>query len=632
MQSVNSHEGDDPSLEPDAERVVDPDEEPLAEPPVEQPAQPLVEPQLEERRWTRIDVLWVLLLTLVSAIMTFTDLGNRTAPQTFWKPGSTGEAFVVDFGKMRTVDRLNLYEGPGAKGKTKVEASIDGQNWLPYIEVEHKTNRVFTWKSEDKTVEARYIRFTTMSTGYRLYEAAFFTNGIEELPIPYEDVWDEGKKGADSEGGGLDVFDEQELAPYRADYRDSMYFDEIYHGRTAYEFIELMEPYEWTHPPLGKVFLAIGVKLFDMTPYGWRFMAGVFGTLMVPLFYAVAHGMFRRTRYAVVATSLLVLEGFHLVHSRSSNIDIIGVTFTITMFYAMYRYGETAWRGGSFKRGLVWLALGGVFFGAAAAVKWNYLYGGAGLALLLLFALIRRWREARAEGQRGFASKLILTLMACVVLYIAVPVGIYAASYVPFFKATKAEDGVNFDDLWQQQKSIYNYHKGVKEEHPFASKWYTWPLMLRPVWYYGGKDLEPGTAQSIAAMGNPAIWWGGLAAMVAAWAIAVVSWLKGWLRRKDHIVLTLTVAYLSFYVPWMVAPRSITFLYHYFPMVPLLILFLVWMFRWLEERLRIGRWITYGGMAVTAFLFLWFYPVYTGITIDRGWMNIAIRWLSSWDF
>ncbi|MFD0673996.1 phospholipid carrier-dependent glycosyltransferase [Cohnella sp. GCM10027633] len=587
----------------------------------------------EERRWTRTDLAWVLLLTVISAIMTFTDLGNRTAPQTYWKPTVTGESFVVDFGKARPVDRLNLYEGPGAKGKTKVESSVDGQNWLPYVEVEHKTNRVFTWKTDEKQAEARYMRFTAISTGYRLYEAAFFTKGIDELPIPYQDILDGDKKGADTEGSGLDVFDEQELAPYRPDYRNSMYFDEIYHGRTAYEFVEGMEPYEWTHPPLGKVFLAIGVKLFDMTPYGWRFMAGVFGTLMVPLFYAVALGMFRRTRYAVLAASLLVLEGFHLVHSRSANIDIIGVTFTILMFYAMYRYGETAWRGGAFKRGLGWLALGGVFFGAAAAVKWNYMYGGAGLALLLLFALIRRWRETRGDWEAGFWRKLVLTLMACVVLYVAVPVGIYAASYVPFFKATtRTDDGVNADDLWKQQKSIYNYHKGVKEKHPFSSKWYTWPLMLRPVWYYGGKDLEPGTAQSIAAMGNPAVWWGGLAAMVAAWAIAVLSWLKGWIRRQDRIVLTLTVAYLSFYVPWMVAPRSVTFLYHYFPMVPLLILFLVWMFRWLEERFRYGRWITYACMSATAFLFVWFYPVYVGITIDRGWMNFAIRWWSSWDF
>lgn len=572
-------------------------------------------------RWNPLDLVMIILLTLLAGLLAFFDLGSRTAPQTFWKPAQVGESFVVDFGKDRTIDRINLYEGPGAKGETIIESSQDGQTWELYLKVEHKINRVFTWKLDEKTVEARYMRFTTERTGYRLYEAAFFTNGVT-VPIPVIEVQSALKAGVTSEGSGMEVFDEQQWAPFRPDYRNGMYFDEIYHGRTAYEFVELMEPYENTHPPLGKVILAIGVKMFDMTPYGWRFMAALVGTLMVPIFYAVARGMFQRTRYAVLATLLLVLEGFHLVHSRMANVDIIGVTFTILMFYMMHRYGETAWRNGGFMKGLRYLVLSGLFFGAAAAVKWNYLYGGAGLALLLLFALIRRWREGRRDGDFDTARRIILTLMACVILFVAVPAAVYTASYAPYLKATKVED--SYKDLWKYQKNMYHYHKGVKEKHPYSSKWYTWPGMVRPVWYYGGKDLEKGDAQSIAAIGNPAVWWGGLLAMLAAWWLA--------LRRRDRIVLTLTIAYLSFYVPWMVAPRSITFLYHYFPMVPLLILFIVWMFRWLEENYRPGRRITLTFVSVAAILFVWFYPIYTGVTISREWMNLAIRWLPSWGF
>jgi len=575
------------------------------------------------RRWTPIDIGLVLLLTVLSAILTFTDLGNRSAPQTFWMPGKAGDTFTVDFGETRQVDRLNLYEGPGAKGETKIEWSKDGQTWESYAQVEHKTNRVFTWKSEDKSVQARYMKFTTEKTGYRLYEAAFYTKGIESNPIPVMDVASGTSNSPASEGGGPEVFDEQDQAPYRPDYRNSMYFDEIYHGRTAYEFEHRMEPYENTHPPLGKIVLELGVRLFDMTPYGWRFMAGVVGTLMVPIFYAVAKGMFMRTRYAFLASLLLVLEGFHLVHSRSANVDITGVTFTIVMFYAMYRYGETQWRDGGYKRSFGWLALSGLFFGAAAAVKWNYLYGGAGLAILLVFALVRRWREGKLAGDFDTARRIVLTLMACVILFVAVPAAVYTVTYEPFIASTKAED--NYKDVWQYQKNMYDYHKGVKEDHPYASKWYTWPLMIRPVWYYGGKDLEPGDAQSIAAIGNPLIWWGGLAALLVSW------WLG--LMRRDRIVLTLAVAYLSFYVPWMVAPRSITFLYHYFPMVPLLILSIVWLLRWFEDRSYFtGRKITLATCVVAAGLFVWFYPIYTGMTISREWMNVMIRWLPSWGF
>jgi dolichyl-phosphate-mannose-protein mannosyltransferase len=573
------------------------------------------------RRWNRLDLILVLLLTLTAALTSFWDLGDRNGAQTYWKPGNSGEGFTVDFGELRPVDRLNLYEGPGAHGKTKIEWSADGQKWELYTEAEHKHNRVFTWKSEDKSVKARYMRFTTVSVGYTLYEAAFYTRGVT-VPVPIEQVTDNAKASTATVGGGAQVFDEQEYAPFRPDYRNSMYFDEIYHGRTAYEFIEEMEPYENTHPPLGKVLLEWGIKLFGMTPYGWRFMAAVFGTLMVPVIYTAAKGMFGRTRYAFLAGLLLLLEGFHFVQSRITNVDIIGVTFTIIMYYAMYRYGETVWRDRGFRRGLGWLALSGFFFGCAAAVKWNYLYGGAGLAILFALALFRKIRNARSEGQRRTVKHTVLTLLAALVFFVAIPSGIYSASYIPFMKATKAQD--DWKDLWEYQKRMYHYHEGVKEEHPYGSKWYTWPLMLRPVWYYGGKDLEPGDAQSIAAIGNPVIWWGGLLAMLASWWI-------GW-RRRDRIVLTIAVMYLSFYVPWIVAPRSVTFLYHYFPMVPLLILSIVWLLRWWEENGRNGRRVTAGVVVVAAALFIWFYPVYAGVTISREWMNIAIRWLPSWGF
>ncbi|WEK53485.1 MAG: phospholipid carrier-dependent glycosyltransferase [Candidatus Cohnella colombiensis] len=573
-----------------------------------------------DRRWNPLDLVLVILLMIVSGVLSFYDLGDRTAPQTFWKPAQVGETFIVDFGKIRPVDRLNMYEGPAGRGETRIEYSTDGQHWILYTEIKHEINRVFTWKLEEKSVEARYMRFTAQKTGYRLYEASFFTKDITSVAIPVVDVITS-KQIQSSEGSGAEVFDEQEWAPYRPDYRNGMYFDEIYHGRTAYEFVEGMQPYENTHPHLGKDILALGVKWFGMTPFGWRFMAAVFGTIMVPIFYAIAKGMFMRTRYAFLAALLLVLEGFHLVHSRSANVDIFGVTFTMVMFYAMYRYGESQWQYGGFKRSLGWLTLGGIFFGLAASVKWNYLYGGAGLAILLLFALFRRRREARSKGDH-FAKRLVLTLMACIVLYVAVPAGIYTVSYIPYFKATVAEDGIK--DLWDDQKRMYEYHKGVKEEHPYGSKWYTWPLMLRPVWYYGGKDLAKGDAQSIAAMGNPVIWWGGLAAMLAAWWIG--------LRHRDRMVLMLTFAYMSFYVPWMVAPRSVTFLYHYFPMVPLLILFLIWMLRYLEERSYKGRRWTMAVVISAIALFIWFYPVYTGVTISREWMNVFIRWLPSWGF
>ena len=49
-----------------------------------------------------------------------------------------------------------------------------------------------------------------------------------------------------------------------------MYFDEIYHARTAGEYIEGKEAYEYTHPPLGKEVMALSTLAFS----GWEVERG----------------------------------------------------------------------------------------------------------------------------------------------------------------------------------------------------------------------------------------------------------------------------------------------------------------------------------------------------------------------
>ena len=62
---------------------------------------------------------------------------------------------------------------------------------------------------------------------------------------------------------------------------------------------------------------------------------------------------------------------------------------------------------------------------------------------------------------------------------------------------------------------MYRYHSQLKSTHAFESRWYTWPMMLRPVWYYMGKYLPAGMYASIAGFGSPVVWWGGTAALAA---------------------------------------------------------------------------------------------------------------------
>ena len=61
-------------------------------------------------------------------------------------------------------------------------------------------------------------------------------------------------------------------------------FDEIYYAPDAAEMLRRgVEKGGVVHPPGGKWLIAVGVRLFGFTPFGWRFSALVAGCAIVLL-------------------------------------------------------------------------------------------------------------------------------------------------------------------------------------------------------------------------------------------------------------------------------------------------------------------------------------------------------------
>ena len=165
------------------------------------------------------------------------------------------------------------------------------------------------------------------------------------------------------------LFDEQGLIPDRYDYMNSTYFDEIYHARTALEHIENVYPYEVTHPPLGKLILGLGIRLFGMTPFGWRFSGTLIGVLMLPALYYFLKKMFGGTIVPCCCTAVFAVDFMHYVQTRIATIDSYSVFFTILMylFFWLYLNADRTRR----KSWLPPLALSGLCFGLGAASKWT---------------------------------------------------------------------------------------------------------------------------------------------------------------------------------------------------------------------------------------------------------------------
>jgi dolichyl-phosphate-mannose--protein O-mannosyl transferase len=63
------------------------------------------------------------------------------------------------------------------------------------------------------------------------------------------------------------------------------------------------------------------------------------------------------------------------------------------------------------------------------------------------------------------------------------------------------------------------YHEQECHGHPYASRWYTWPVMEHPVLFYyvqtNSAIPDNPTVSSITDLGNPAVWWLSILALLA---------------------------------------------------------------------------------------------------------------------
>ena len=446
----------------------------------------------------RRDILPMLLLTAVYAFTAFFRLGDVAVPQNPAKL-QQGERVEFSYDQPVTVDTLSFYTSLGT-GCYTLEWEDENGDWQG-VKLDQPYNALFKWRvlnlsqvdrdglvisAENKNlgkdpvgiIRTSRFRLTASSApreeGLWLSELALWCGSYitvdesgetrgDPYPVRVPDHVDE---------NGAPLFDESELWSAKATYMNSSYFDEIYHPRTALEHLNNVYPYEVSHPPLGKLILSLGVMIFGMVPFGWRFMATLFGVLMVPVLYVFLKNLFGKTPVALCGTALFTFDFMHLVQTRIATIDTYGVFFILVSYYFMYRWLSVP-AGKKLRHYILPLFLSGLFWGIGCASKWTVVYAGAGLALLWLLGMIFKagdWREAeyRARVQPAppevrqevaealfkeetppwqpprvpsFAIQVWGTIGLSVVFFVLIPVCIYTASYFPYALARGNEAG-----------------------------------------------------------------------------------------------------------------------------------------------------------------------------------------------
>ncbi len=569
---------------------------------------------------TRADVLPLGLICLAYAAAAFIGLGNSASPQSFYE-FRRGEALVLELSRPSDVGRILYFTGADV-GAYSVGLSADGTGWTVQEELDQDYAEVLKWhelKLEQPASGIRYVRISAEKLYGRL--------SLGELALF------DGNGGLLAFDGQNALTDEQGLVPASPSYMNSTYFDEIYHVRTAWENINNVYPYEISHPPLGKLIISLGIRLFGLTPFGWRFMGAAFGVLMLPPLYALIKRLFGDTLVSCCGVAVFAFDFMHFVQTRIATIDTYGVFFILAMYYFMYLYYTQPYDA-PLKKTLPPLFLSGLFFGIGAACKWTAVYGGAGLGLLWLLRQAQRLRyglkRPRTEGRgRAFLRYLPPTVACSVLFFIVIPAAIYALSYFPYAEA-KGIKIFSIDYLkliWENQKYMFGYHSKLTATHPYESRWWKWLIDLRPILYYL-EYFDDGTKSAFAAFGNPLFWWTGLGAMICM----LVKTLRG--DRDAGFIL---IGYLSTLLPWVFIRRC-TFIYHYFPCTVFMAAALSYMFSDMcrYARLNSGRrfdWRAPAFAGACAAMFIIFYPVLTGLRFSRAYTNTLLRWFGGqWPF
>ena len=586
---------------------------------------------LRRHPMARKDILPMLLLTAVYAFTAFFQLGNLSAPESY-TVFDEETSYTFSYSDVVEVDKLSFFTVIGT-GSYTLEYSADGETWAS-LELDQSYNTLLKWRindlmePEDEDSEAIGPIFAKMfrisakevdrKEGLWLGELVLWSGGNPLTPVYVDE-------------GGETLFDEPEEWTDKSTYMKSCYFDEIYLARTALEHLNNVYPYEVSHPPLGKLILSLGILLFGMNPFGWRFMGTLVGVLMVPILYVFLKNLFGKTSVAFCGTCLFAFDFMHLVQTRIATIDSYGVFFILISYYFMYRW-LTVPAGKKLRRSAPSLFLSGLFWGIGCASKWTVIYAGVGLALLWLLGLIfkgREWKELQASHPGTyiprFGAHVAGTIALSVVFFVVVPLCIYIASYIPY---AIARGGLTPENLltivWDNQVFMLTYHQGVHTPHPYESYWYQWIFDGRPILYY--RDLSYSNTEGVkslfASFNNPLVAWTGL---LAFFAMVIEAF-----RKKSGKALFILIAILSQFVPWLPIGR-ILFAYHYFPTV----LFLVFAVAYLMDRMLTRRracygLVVYGFTGYAAALYALFYPALIGLYTPLWYNSSFLRWMPSW--
>ena len=536
------------------------------------------------------DVIFLAVIVIAYSILAFLNLGDDVAPQTFHR-AQANEYFTIVLPEEKRVSAVMIYTGETEADFTGKYSVLESGKTTYISGKEYAFEGSFKWTRIAINRKTSGIRITS-SAGREISYGEIGVLDENEKLISGVTVQREIFAEENLETTMGELVDEQDTVVTHPTSMNTTYFDEVYFAQTAYEYANGLVGWETVHPPLGKILQSIPIAITGrMTPFTWRMGGTICGIIIVIVAYFLAKQIFKKSGYARFTAILVSLSGLHFTQTRIGTIDSWLCLFTMLSYLFMFKFVE----GKKFRNFL----LSGVFFGCAFATKWSGAFGGIGLAILFFKYLLDqgfwttktlRFREIFKNLFEKNVRKWTLRGFLC---FILIPGTIYCSSYLLFPNTTNAH-GLN--DVSKQSLHLYRYHSHENTPHPYSSKWYTWPIALKPMLY----ALDRTEKTSISLMANYTI------AYVSIIGLFISLYFG--IKKKDASSTYILLAWLSLWLPYGLISRPM-FLYHYLPASIFAILAVVNIFKQIPF---IRKLIPYY-IAAVLLSFIVCYPKMTGV-------------------
>ncbi len=428
---------------------------------------------------------------------------------------------------------------------------------------------------------------------------------------------------------------------------DAVVFDEVYFKGFAGHYLDGHYFFD-IHPPLGKLLLAgwahicglSGVQLATTSALPLRVLPALFGICIVPLVWGIIRSLGGSRKVAFLGGFLVLFDNALIVESRFILTDSI---LLATGLAGIYSY-LLARKYSGWKQSLG-LVLSGLLTGASVSTKWT------GLTTLALVIIVLAYDSRLNLRKLSWVTDLAKIMFPAILLYIGLfyihfqlmPLSGEGDAFMSHrFQSTLVGNAsynpsahVSFLSKFSELNiEMYQANKTLTATHPYGSHWYSWPLEIRPIYYWQGATLDDHRQGNIYLLGNPAIWWGTIIAVISGLILYIYRF-KSHSSQSKKVIALLLIAYLMNYLPFATVTR-VMFLYHYFfsLIFEIILGVLLWYYilPTISEKPLSPKtcWLLYGLiLGIVSITFLFFAPLTYGSPLSQSALQHRM-WLSTW--